>query len=67
MADSKASSQLGEPDYDPLRESWMRYIIETTPPPPPPPPEEVVDNSMDEDMGMDTNTASDPAKDVNGM
>jgi hypothetical protein len=63
---SASPPNTGVPNYEPVVESWARYIMETAPPPP------------DENLAMDNvataapapgapSNAAEPAKDINGM
>ncbi len=66
-AGASGANTVGGPDYDPLRENWVRYARETEPPPPPP-PEEFLDNATDMGMDVDMNMAApDATNEVNGM
>jgi hypothetical protein len=55
-----AGAAPGQPNYDPLVESWQRYVIETMPPPPP------EDNLfIDNGASAGTGTGNDAAPDSN--
>ena len=59
-----APGSTTEPNYEPVVQSWVRYILETAPPP----PEDnmVMDNAMPPTPPPAAN-AAEPVKEVNGM